>query len=357
MFFTIVLGLVVVSDIFNGIVEKNPKEDLCIVYVLYFDEKKGQIPLLMYPDDRLRNDKRYMRPINFHPVWFLETEELDHIDLEYKGYTFFGKKIQTTSKRKKRRAGLEEETPETIVIIVSLPSELDIFGDELVKRLTEELRDQFEDKLYEVIESEIASDTVIKTPKIQESISEGKKIKVFMRQLIDKTIKDYFLRAIERRSESPSLKTQKAISYFSLKGFEFSPLSSLKGERGISNLEFFDKTKNADSRFTSKPTLLVTHLNFIENSQEIEITVQNNTFEELKDISIIITHVKEYFEKEVMNQDVDLWFPQEELLFVCPIVPHINEYLLAIKMKNDSEKIENILTHRIDLNKINKISN
>jgi hypothetical protein len=337
-------------------VEKNPNEALCVVYVLYFDEKKGQIPLLMYPDDRLRNDKRYMRPINFHPVWFLETEELDHIDLEYKGYTFFGKKIQTTSKRQKRRAGLEEETPETIVIIVSLPSELDIFGDELVKILTNELKDQFEDTLYVVIESEIASDTVIKTPKVQELISQGTKIKVFIRELIDKTVKAYFSNVIEKKSESPSLKAQKAISYFSLKGFEFSPLSNLRGERDFSNVEFFDNSQKTTEEIVPKPTLSIANLNLVENSQEIEITIQNNTDEELTNISIIITHVKEYFEKEVMNQNVDFWFPQEELLFISPIVPHIDEYLVSIKKIDDSGSSQKLLTQRIDLNEINKIT-
>ncbi len=344
------------SDIFNGAVEKNPNEELCVVYVLYFDEKKGQLPLLIYPDDRLRSDKRYMRPINYHPVWFLETEELDHIDLEYKGYTFFGKKIHTKSKRQKRRAGLEDETPETIVIIVSLPSELDIFGDDLVKGLTDELRDQFEDKLYEVIESEIASDNVIKTPKIQERISQGTKIKVFMRELIDKTVKDYFSKAIEKRAEYPSLKTQKAISYFSLKGFEFSPLGNLKEENDFLNVEFFDSAKKATEEIAPRPQLSITHLNFIENSQEIEITVQNNTDKEIKNISISITHVKEYFEKEIMNQEVEFWFPKEELLFVTPIVPHINEYLVSIKMEDDNGNIQKIFTQRVDLNQIDKIT-
>ncbi|MFW9820888.1 MAG: hypothetical protein ACFFE5_14870, partial [Candidatus Thorarchaeota archaeon] len=340
----------------DGSVEKNPNEALCVVYVLYFDEKRGQVPLLMYPDDRLRNDKRYMRPITFHPVWFLETEELDHIDLEYKGYTFFGKKIHTTSKRQKRRAGLEEETPETIVIIVSLPSELDIFGDELVKKLTNALRDQFEEKLYKVIESEIASDTVIKTQKIQEIISEGTKIKVFMRELIDKTVKAYFSNVIEKKSESPSLKTQKAMSYFSLKGFEFSPLSNLRGERDFSNFEFFDNSQIVQGGISTKPQLIITHLNFIENSQEIEITIKNNTNEEFNNISIIITHIKEYFEKEVMNQDVDFWFPQEELLFISPIVPHIDEYLISIKKLDGSGISKKLFTQRIDLNEINKIT-
>lgn len=344
------------SDIFDIKVEKNPNEDLCVVYVMFFDEKRGQVPLLIYPDDRLRKDTRYMRPINYHPVWFLEIEELDHIDLEYKGYTFFGKKFLAKSKRQKRRAGLKAETPETIVIIVSLPVEIDIFGDELIKRLTEELRDNFEDKLYKVIESEIVTDFVIKTPKIQERISQGMKTKVFMRELIDKTIKDYFSKAIEKRAESPSLKTQKAISYFSLKGFEFSPLSSLKGEGGFTNVELFDSSKNATDNILPLSPLVITNLNFIENSQEIEITVQNNTDKDLTNMSVIITHVREYFEKEVMSQKVDFWFPQEELLFVTPIVPHIDEYLVTIKQENDFGISEKILIHRVDLKLINKIS-
>ncbi|MFX1391780.1 MAG: hypothetical protein ACFE9Z_17080 [Promethearchaeota archaeon] len=344
------------SDIFDKAVEKNPKEDLCVVYVMFFDEKRGQVPLLMYPDDRLRNDKRYMRPINFHPVWFLETEDLDHIDLEYKGYTFFGKKFLAKSERQKRRAGLEEETPETIVIIVSIPVEIDIFGDELIKKLTEELRDHFEDKLSEVIESEIASESVIKTPKIQERISEGKKIKVFIRELIDKTIKDYFSEAIEKKAKSPSIKTQKAISYFSLKGYEFSPLSSLKGDGGFANVELFVASRKPITPIGPKSILSITHLNFIENSQELEITVQNNTEKDLINMSITITHVKEFFEKVVMTQKVEFWFPQEELLFVSPIVPHISEYLISIKQEDDNGNIHKILTHRIDLKVINKIS-
>jgi len=336
-------------------VDKNPNEDLCVVYVLYFDEKKGQIPLLMYPDDRFRNDKRYMRPVNYHPVWFLETEELDHIDLEYKGYTFFGKKFSAKSDRPKRRAGLEVETPETIVIIVSLPIELDIFGDELIRRLTDEIRSKFEDQFFEVIESEIANENLIKTPKVQERITKGKKIKVFMRELIDTTIKNYFSNVIQKKTESPSFKTQKAISYFALKGFDFSPLSNLRGEEVFSNIELFDPTKQANEGISTKLPVSIININFIENSQEIEITVQNNTDKDLQNISITITHVKEFFEKEVMSQEVDFWLTQEELLFVSPIVPHIDEYLFSVNQRVDGADDIKILTQRIDLKLINKI--
>ncbi|MBA7552428.1 hypothetical protein ES705_44989 [subsurface metagenome] len=294
-----------------------------------------------------------MRPINYHPIWFLETEELDHIDLEYKGYAFFGKKFLAKSERKKRRAGLEEETPETIVVVVSLPIELEIFGDNLIRKLTDEIRNKFENEFYEVIESEIARETVIKTPKIQEYIKKGNKIKFFMRELIDKTVKEYFSNVTQKRAESPSLKTQRAISYFALKGFD---PSSLKGGDEFSTIELFDPNKQTDNDLTINQPLSLTSINLVENSQEIEITVQNNTNEELKDISITITHLKEFFEKEVMTQEIDFWFPQEELLFVSPIVPYIDEYLFSINQREGSESIQKILTQRIDLKIINKIT-
>lgn len=345
------------ADIFNNdSLEKNPNEYLCVVYVLYFDEKKGQIPLLMYPDDRFRNNKKYMQPIHYHPVWFLETEDLDHIDLEYKGYTFFGKKFTSKSERQKRRAGLHTETPETIVIIVSLPIELVIFGDDLIRNLTDEIRIKFEDRFFEIIESEIAQESVIKTPKIQERINTGNRIKLFMRELIDITVKEYFQNTIQKEAESRSIRTQKAISYFSLKGFELSPLSNIKGENDFAGIELFDPSKQANQELTTKQSLSITNINLIEISQEIEVTVQNNTNRELNNISIAITHLKEFFEKEVMNQDVDLWFPQEELLFVSPIVPHIDEYLFSISQKDGNGNIQKILTQRIDLKIIDKIT-
>ncbi|MFX1312559.1 MAG: hypothetical protein ACFFHD_08110 [Promethearchaeota archaeon] len=345
------------ADVFNNIsVEKNPKEDLCVVYVLYFDEKKGQIPLLMYPDDTRRSNKKYMRPVHYHPVWFLETDELDHIDLEYKGYTFFGKKFLAKSNREKRRAGLKEETPETIVLIVSLPNEIDIFGDDLIRILTNKMRAKFEDQLSEVIESEIASENVIKTPKIQELINEGKKIKLFLRELIDSTIKEYFSKVLEKKSEAPSLKAQKAISYFSLRRYDFSPLSNLKGENTFSNIDLFDPKKQVAVDFSAKNPLSVKKIYFIENSQEIELIVQNNKDEELNNLSVMLTHVKEFFEKEVMTQHVDIWFPHEELLFISPIVPHIDEYLFSIRQLDESGNGEKILTQRIDLKLIERIT-
>ncbi|MHA1148518.1 MAG: hypothetical protein ACTSR8_09765 [Promethearchaeota archaeon] len=344
------------ADLFDDDSANESKlEDLCVVYILYFDEERGHVPLLIYPSEQYKNDKKYMRPIKYHSIWFLDIDEkgaLDHIDLEYKGYTFFGKKFRTKSKRIKRRAGLEEETPETIVIIVSLPNDIDIFGDELIRELTEQIIDQFEEKLFEIIECEIAKDAVIKTPKIKQHIENGTKIKVLLRQLIETHTKQYFERVLKKQSDADSIKKQKAISYLTLKGYEFSHLSK-GGSSTFSDIKIFDPKTSTKEALSMSKTLSISNVNLIEDSQEIEILVMNNTDEELHNVAIKIMHVKEFFEKEIMNQIVEIWFPHEELLFISPVIPHINEYLFfIIEEENDKKKL---LSTKIDTNTINKI--
>ncbi|MHA1273047.1 MAG: hypothetical protein ACTSVV_17370 [Promethearchaeota archaeon] len=334
--------------------ERNPFEELCVVYILYFDEERGHVPLLIYPSEKYKNNKKFMRPIRYHSIWFLPVEaDLDHIDLEYKGYTFFGKKFLTKSKRKKRRAGLVEETPETIVIIVSLPNDLSIFGDELIRILTQKIREDFEDKLFQIIECEVAKESVIKTPKIKECIEKGTKIKVFLRELIEKTTKEYFNKVIKKNADTDSIKKQKAISYLMLKGFDVSYINGGKGKDDFSSIKLFDPKEAQNELLKLKKPLSIINVNLIEDSQELEILVKNNTDNELKNVNVKITHVKEFFEKEIMNQIVDIWYPQEELLFISPIIPGINEYLFfVIEEENNKKKI---LSSKIDINTINKI--
>ena len=235
--------------------EKDPIKELCVVYVLYFDELKGHIPLLAYPKDSLRYNKEYMRPIEYHSIWFLDIKEeglSDHIDLEYRGFTYLGKKFLTKSERKKRRAGLNKDTPETIVIIISLPQEIDIFGDRLINTLTKEIKKNFGDKFYKIIESEIAQDFKERTSKIEDIINIGTRIKVNLRELIDKIIQDFFSVELKKSLDDISSEKQKAVSFLSLKGIESSIFKSIEGKSAIYNFHSFEsseKDKNDNSAF------------------------------------------------------------------------------------------------------------
>lgn len=335
----------------SSLSEKYPFEELAVVYVLFFDEAQGHVPLLIYPDDRYKNDKNFMRPIKYHPIWFLGAEDvLDHIDLEFKGYTFFGKRFLAKSLRKKRRAGLEEETPETIVIIVSLPNKIEIFGDDLIKTLTDEIRNNFGSKMYEIIQAEILRDQVIKSPETKKIIEKGNKIKAELMDLIDKTSEHFFSNVI-KQSDTTSIKMQKAISYLALKGIDVAHIAFKNYKDSFSTIKLFDPNVKPSMKLNTKNTFSINSINLMNDSQELEILVQNNTNKELTNLTIKITHVKEYFEKEVLNEFIDLWFPKEELLFISPTLPQINEYIFFIL---DENKKERLFSKRINLELINK---
>jgi hypothetical protein len=320
---------------------------------MYFDEAQGHMPLLIYPDDEYRNNKTFMRPIKYHPIWFLsldESDALDHIDLEFKGFTFFGKKFSTHSKRKKRRAGLEEETPETIVVIVSLPDKIELFGDELIRLLTKAVQSKYEDNLFEIIDSVILKDEVIKSPKIKKRIEEGETIKEELKADIEETTKKFFSDVIQN-SDTTSIRMQKAIAYLAFKGIDVSHINGKDYDGTFSNIQLFDPSKKGEVNFVDKKPFIILKINIIEDSQELEILVQNNSLNAIKGSVIRINHLKEYFEKEVMIETIDFWDAQEELVFVSPIIPYVDDYLFFIIDEVTNEKL---LSKRIDLKLLDK---
>ncbi|MBY9016214.1 MAG: hypothetical protein KGD68_11020 [Candidatus Lokiarchaeota archaeon] len=336
------------AELFGSSTEKNPFEELAVVYVLYFDEAQGHMPLLIYPVEKYKNDKTFMRPIKYHPIWFLslnESDALDHIDLEFKGYTFFGKKFLTKSNREKRRSGLKVETPETIVIVVSLPNKIELFGDELIRILTQEVKDKYKDKLFEIIDSEILKEELIKSPKSKERIENGQAIKKQLRASIEKTTRTFFSDVI-KNSDATSIRMQKAIAYLAFKGIDVSHINTKEYKGSFSNIQLFDPNKSGEVNFADKKPFILLKINIIDDSQEMEILVQNNSLEEVKGIIVKINHLKEYFEKEIMIETIDKWFPQEELVFISPIIPHIDEYIFFIIDEVSNEKL---LSKRIDL--------
>lgn len=337
------------AELFESTSEKNPFEELTVIYILYFDEAQGHMPLLIYPDETYKNDKAFMRPIKYHPIWFLSLDEsnaLDHIDLEFKGHTFFGKKFLTHSKREKRRSGLKEETPETIVIVVSLPNKIELFGDELIRILTQEVKDNYEDKLFEIIDSEILKEEVIKSPKIKKRIENGQAIKKKLRDSIEKVTNTFFSDVI-RNSDATSIRMQKAIAYLAFRGIDVTHIDTKDHKGSFSSIQLFDPKKQGEVDFIDKKPFIIPKINIIEDSQEMEILVQNNSLQEVKGIIVKINHLKEYFEKEIMIETIDNWFPQEELVFISPIIPHIDEYIFFIIDEVSNEKL---LSKRIDLN-------
>ncbi|MFX0026807.1 MAG: hypothetical protein ACFE8M_10355 [Candidatus Hermodarchaeota archaeon] len=164
------------------------------IFILYFDEIKGHIPLLIFPDDSIKNNIEKMRPVKFHPIWFLNFEnknDFEHVDLIYDGKGYFAKKFQISSKREKRRAGIREKYLEVIIVIIALPKEFDFYGLDLLNTITKMIRTNYEPFFYQIIESEVLKENLIKTPEILELIKRGDSIKETIKHQIKEIWKHY----------------------------------------------------------------------------------------------------------------------------------------------------------------------
>lgn len=177
-----------------------PTRGLYEVFILYFDEEKGHIPLLVYPDQNIEQNPEKMRPIYIHSIWFLDMEELDcddHVDLEYKDKMYFAQKFCAKSEREKRRSGIHKESPEIIVIILALPLKLIVFGSELIQKITNKVIENFTDQLSELIKAEISKLSPIKTMEMKRKIEKGKKIKEEIKDDIKSLCNNYFSTVIQ----------------------------------------------------------------------------------------------------------------------------------------------------------------
>jgi len=144
---------------------------------------------------------------------------------------------------------------------------------------------------------------------------------------------------------------QKAIAYLALKGIDVAHIDTKDYKDSFSSIQLFDPSSTSEPRYIKRGAFSIIRAEITDDSEELEILVRNNNEIEMNNINIKITHVKEYFEKEVMNQLIDIWFSKEALLFISPIIPHINEYLFFIIELKSGEKL---LSQKIDLNVLKK---
>ena len=151
--------------------------------------------------------------------------------------------------------------------------------------------------------------------------------------MIDSACKEFFESIIEQY-DATSIKLQKALSYLMLKGIKISNIFNHKKEQDSLNIRFFDSTKSNNETFQLKAPFEISNIELNQGNQEMEITLKNIFSKSIRDLRVKITFVKDFFEKEVFNEKIELWFTEEEILFISPIIPGINDYLLNIIENN-----------------------
>jgi hypothetical protein len=306
--------------------------ELCEIYLLYFDEVIGHVFLLTCPENIISLDPTKKNIILHHPIWFLDLKDdtaINRIDLEYNEIMYFAKKFLVNSGRIKKRAGSIEDQHETIILIITLSADLDIFGGELLNLLTYNLTNEFRNNFVELIESEIAKLEIIKTTIILQKIERGEQIKEKIKYIINSVCEKYFS-SIIKQTDAISIKLQKAISYLIFRGIDIDHIVRQSHNKEFSNIRLFDYDKVKKRDIETKEKFKLISITPINDYQEFEILIKNVYYKPLNNLRANVTYIQDFFEKEILNERIEKSFPDEEVLFVVPIPEKINEFLFSI---------------------------
>lgn len=303
----------------------------CDIYLAFFDETRGHEVIFTYPDESRECDDECMRPIHIHSIWFLseaEQSSLDHIDLDYGGRTFFAKKFAAPSKRKKTRAGIDDEADEVMVLFVSLPEELNIFGSRILKGLHEAIQKTIICEIADLIVGHIAQKKIIQSPKVKQEIAMGKEVYQKLARLCDWILAQFTPDLLEGYINT--VKKQKALAYLLLQDQKMK--QAAPKELDITYEDIFEPlaehapVKGVDPR----RCISICELELVDD-HVIELTLRNNSGQDLEGIRIIVSHVQEFFERNYFEQEIDFWFDGEEILVQFPTIKTIKDYIIIVE--------------------------
>ncbi|MBY8989538.1 MAG: hypothetical protein KGD58_02195 [Candidatus Lokiarchaeota archaeon] len=162
---------------------------------MYCDEVRGIFPLLIFPDESIKNSEYLMRPINFHPIWFLDTEretDSEHVDLTYNGKIYFAKKFRIVSEVGKKKGEYKETPFNMMAVITVFPKEMSIYKNTFSKIISEAIIKDFKDYFHKIIKSEKLKTDLIKIPRNEKFIKEGDFLKEIIKNFLDIILQDRF---------------------------------------------------------------------------------------------------------------------------------------------------------------------
>ncbi|MHA1732661.1 MAG: hypothetical protein ACTSU5_12020 [Promethearchaeota archaeon] len=327
----------------EGVSRKEPGATIqyfCDIYLAFFDETRGHEVLLTYPDEDRKCDEECMRPIHIHSIWFLSEEEqssLDHVDLDYGGRTYFAKKFGARSKRKKTRAGIADSADEVMVLFVSLPEELNIFGSRILKGLFEAIQQTIKDELSDLIIGHIAKKKIIQSPKTRQEIQRGNEVAQKFIRLCDWVLASFTPDLLQGYMNT--VKKQKALAYLLLQDQSLAknrpnPVSDITYEDIFEPMKEHTIAEKVDPR----RCVSIVELDLVEGM--IELTLRNNSGTDLEGFKVTVSHVQEFFERVYFEQDIDIWFEDEEILVQFPVIETINDYIIIVEGKFRGEVLK-----------------
>ena len=130
------------------------------IYLYFFDEIRGHIPLFAYPSGASNENEKQI--LSIHSIWwhqdkFLTTSKFGTIDLELEGVIYSATLFLCHTLRTKRRSGMDSTKwkPERFVLIVKAPSEVSFIAQEILYELKTSIQGTIGEDLYFLIENHL----------------------------------------------------------------------------------------------------------------------------------------------------------------------------------------------------------
>ncbi|MHA1248685.1 MAG: CBS domain-containing protein [Candidatus Helarchaeota archaeon] len=311
------------------------KEPIYNVFLCYFDEARGHLPIFTYPA-YLKNDENELRIIKIHSIWFLDTtDSVQHIDLEYHDKIYLALKFLGKSWREKTRAGLDKDTPETYVLILSIDKQYAFLGSDLLMSLYSKIN-QYKDELYILIKKELASYKVIKTEKDKTIIKEGMLIEEELTKYCETLLPQLpnNLENVEDIISAETRNNQKLAYLFLNEISQKHPSEPRKFEISVDDKGAIAKEKR---NLFVKP-IIIKSIETIDGNQKLQLILKNQTHN-LKNIRIQISKIEEFFETSSWETTIDIWYANEELVFKYPITDVNDKFQINVESLSDGVKL------------------
>ncbi len=325
--------------------DEKPPKGLYEIYLAYFDEAYGHMPLFTYPA-HLKQDKEECRIISIHSIWWLDTEsqqDLEHVDLEYHNRNFLATKFKGKSLREKSRSGLTTETPETFVLIVSVPINLTPFGTNMLATIFNQIQD-IKDELYILIEKELACEKPIKTQKDKEIIHKGEELESKLLDICEESIPSVAPDVLDTliNVDNPD---QENLAFLLLDDLHV--VEPGAREFNVSTADTQVEPPKARDSDVFRQKIEVQNISLMDNDQKLKIVVKNTSNRNLINVIIRITHIQEFFEAASWSTTIDEWYADEELIFQYPriIAENNDEYMLRVEDSTGKLLVKKISFH------------
>ena len=360
------------SNLFDSQSSDFQLQELYSIYLCYFDEARGHICLFCFPDAACERTPTHA--IDYHPIWFIDAEGrkehsetldfeyrlkagspglrhhffpiqgpgLNQVELEFRGSVYLAAKFSGASFRKKKRAGFTEETPETYVLIVEVPSALRFLGTEILSKLYEELMTKYTNELYLLIEREYLIPKPIKTEEDLKIIELSTELECNLVELHRSTLSRISLDILQGKLKDQLNKQEQMTTSLIVDLIKAGILVERRVELISDSPE-----PHYPVRMVRRPTkvggksnaLQMMSVRRLDNEGALEITVRNNSESCLRNVDAKLLYETELFEIQSSGSFVSFWPSEEEMCFRCERVPNDENGAYVFHLDDPEEKL------------------